>query len=586
LQKKIVELCRKHGKILLEILSVYIFMNCVLLLSNGGLRYSGKGIVLSSLIVVLCSFCFMELKRYYAVLFVMSGFFFSPFWIKLLAGESLLRNEVLIYSRTAFAISGMLVLLLACLNCCRQRALRFLAKLVVVFIIALPLLTLWGNFFTSGSFMGADAFAALAQTNPDEAREYLQQFLSWQGVMALACLLFLLIFMVCLSESLHLRLDSRKLLALLLISLLANGYVVYKTRINLVTNIAIRGMQNLSKYTSFKKSQAERKKNIRLAQKGNMGSDGIYVLVIGESENRDNMSAYGYARKTTPWLEKMREQDNFLLFKQAYSCHTHTVPVLSYALTAKNQYNKLELKHAPSIVEVAEAAGYEVAWLSNQVPYSAWDTPTTVIAKEAQQQSWINHNIGETTATNYYDEKLWESLRRVKPAAKMLIVLHLMGNHGSYRERYPRAFSKFGEKKSLDLYDNSILYNDYVLQGIYEEASKLPHFKGMIYLSDHADAVVAGLGHDSSRFVPSMSHIPLYMVFSQEYIEENSEKFTVLKQAREKVFTNDLLFNTVLSVMNIRLEGLYEAENDLASPSYNADPARFRTLYGKKSVGE
>lgn len=60
----------------------------------------------------------------------------------------------------------------------------------------------------------------------------------------------------------------------------------------------------------------------------------------------------------------------------------------------------------------------------------------------------------------------------------------------------------------------------------------------------------------------------------------------VLTYSRTVVFTNDLLFNTVLSVMNIRLEGLYEAENDLASPSYNADPARFRTLYGKKRVGE
>ena len=55
-------------------------------------------------------------------------------------------------------------------------------------------------------------------------------------------------------------------------------------------------------------------------------------------------------------------------------------------MTAKNQYNNIAVKNAVSVLEVAEAAGFETVWLSNQVKYSAWDTPVTSIASEANQQ--------------------------------------------------------------------------------------------------------------------------------------------------------------------------------------------------------
>lgn len=62
---------------------------------------------------------------------------------------------------------------------------------------------------------------------------------------------------------------------------------------------------------------------------------GIYILVIGESETRDHMHAYGYSRETTPWLDSMVSKSGTILFQHAYSNHTHTVPALTYALSEK-----------------------------------------------------------------------------------------------------------------------------------------------------------------------------------------------------------------------------------------------------------
>ena len=201
------------------------------------------------------------------------------------------------------------------------------------------------------------------------------------------------------------------------------------------------------------------------------------------------MQAYNYHRATTPWLDSMKNDKNMLLFTKAYSCHTHTVPTLLYALTAKNQYNNIAVKNAVSVLEVAEAAGFETVWLSNQVKYSAWDTPVTSIASEANQQKWINSTLGESTNTDYFDGKLIEELEKIKITDKMLIVMHLMGNHGSYEQRYPKAFEKYDGENTIDKYDNSIIYNDYVMSQVYKRARKIPNFKGLVYCSDHADAI-------------------------------------------------------------------------------------------------
>ena len=126
-------------------------------------------------------------------------------------------------------------------------------------------------------------------------------------------------------------------------------------------------------------------------------------------------------------LTLTKDDSRFLLFDQAYSCHVQTVPVLSYALTAKNQYNDMELEQAVSIVDMAKAAGYETVWLSNQVHYGAWDTPISVIGETADYHEWINSHVGQTLDTDYYDGELLEHLKDIPKSDKMLIVLHLMG---------------------------------------------------------------------------------------------------------------------------------------------------------------
>ena len=564
------------------VLFVLFVMRCVV---TGEFYLRGVRTLLVSSVLVVITECFFENKRnYYLSVIVLVSTVSSVLYIKKFTQEVLnfgMYNELV-----SFAIGGInaalgLFLLLG------SSSFATVTKILIIALLFLPTFFLWGYYLSSGAWVTVDTVMAVLQTNFSESVEYMSDFFIASDYLIML-VLFLLMLAIGIAAS---KLKPRNILkygsVVLVGCILLNGYFAYKNRKNVVADIVVQTKIYTEKYKDFEKKKIERKNTLKNAVSKVKSEDtGVYVLVIGESQNRNNMSAYGYERETTPWLSSMKDRKNFIVFDNAYSCHTHTVPVLTYALTAKNQYNDLKLSESISLLEVAEVAGFETVWVSNQVRYSAWDTPITVIADEANQQFWYNDNVGEKTSTNNYDIKLIDSVERMQLSDKMLIVFHLMGNHGSYRERYPREFKKFGGRKTLDEYDNSILYNDYVVKNLFDKVKTLPNFKGFIYFADHADAVLQGLAHDASKFIPQMTHIPMYMYFSDTYVDDFSDKVNNLNKAKYNTFTNDLIFNMVLSIMDVQVEKGYEANNDITSDKYDKTTSRFKTLYGKKQILE
>ena len=559
------------------VLAVLIGMRC--LFTESFYIRAVRPLLISSALIVISGYFFSSQKKYFMSVTVLGTLFCSVLYIKVLVQEVLtygMFNEIV-----SFSIGVVNAVLLTFLVFESTR----LSKMFVLIILYMPLVLFWSYYFSSGAWISVDTVMAILQTNVSESCEYISDTMTFSGCIGLLGLGGLVLLSAWTASSLEKKKAFKYGSVFLVAFVVVNAFFAYRHRNNLVTDIGVQTKLYTEKYNDFEKQKNVRKTSLKngLGQITNV-SDGVYVLVIGESQNRNNMSAYGYQRKTTPWLESMKNIENFIVFDKAYSCHTHTVPVLTYALTAKNQYNDLKLGESVSLLEVVETAGFETVWISNQVKYSAWDTPVTVIADEANQQFWHNNNVGEKTATNHYDLKLVESIEKIKTTDKMLIVFHLMGNHGSYRERYPKEFKKFDGRKTLDEYDNSILYNDYVVQNLFEKVRELPNFKGFIYFADHADAVLQGLAHDASKFVPEMTHIPMYMYFSDAYVQEHCDKVTMMETAKKHIFTNDLIYNTMLSVMDIRFVNMYEEYNDITSDAYDYDAQRFRTLYGKKKI--
>lgn len=563
-----------------------VIVYCILMLfacgisSDYTLRHS-NGIILSAVGIALASRVYIERKVYFcqiSLLFLLAN---SIFLIKLVLGNFIGLSSVKNYANFSIALLNLALLLPMLFE---KHVIRSVLRFIFLAVILLPVFFILGYYSVTSTVFAPDTLLAIAQTNIQEAIEYAKDNFSCKTIF-LIILANASVFFVAIKNTQKILWNKYNLF-LVLFCITACLVGVYKYRDNIITDIPKQASKTLAQYKNFSKERTDRKDNMSKLLLSHKPEAGVYVLVIGESQNRAHMQAYNYHRATTPWLDSMKNDKNMLLFTKAYSCHTHTVPTLLYALTAKNQYNNIAVKNAVSVLEVAEAAGFETVWLSNQVKYSAWDTPVTSIASEANQQKWINSTLGESTNTDYFDGNLIEELEKIKITDKMLIVMHLMGNHGSYEQRYPKAFEKYDGKNTIDKYDNSIIYNDYVMSQVYKRARKIPNFKGLVYCSDHADAIDKNLSHDAAQFDFDMTHIPLYIYLSDSYIQNNSAKYKSLEKQKNKLFTNDLLFNLMLGVLGINLNNIYEPNNDPTADTFDNNKERFKTLYGKKYICE
>ena len=315
---------------------------------------------------------------------------------------------------------------------------------------------------------------------------------------------------------------------------------------------------------------------------------GTVIFVIGESASRNYMKAFtpDFPYEDTPWLSSMAENDNFLIFHHAYASWSQTVPVLQRALTEQSQYNGKEFYSSASIIDVAKKAGYETWWFSNQGRYGQYDSAITLVAKTADHAEWTDDSYN---FTDKYDEALLPYLSRLDPTKNNFVVLHVMGSHIYYNNRYPSAFSKFktaeGESTvtSRESYANSILYTDYILSQVFNYAQKNLNLQAMVYFSDHGENLE--ISHNPDVFSFDMVRIPMFIYLSPAYQQALPGRTRALREHREEYFTNDMLYDTVSGLLNAPSQR-YEPYQDFSSRSYAYNRENLTTMLGQRKLTE
>lgn len=307
------------------------------------------------------------------------------------------------------------------------------------------------------------------------------------------------------------------------------------------------------------------------------------ILVIGESASRDYMSAFtDYEHETTPWLSAKKQDSHFILYPNSYSSVPHTVSSLERALTEFNQYNDKQFYTSCSIIDIAHKAGYTTHWYSNQGHLGCADTPVTLVANTSGTAKWTKQNLNEVQ----YDEMLLEYLDEIDPTKNNFVVVHLKGNHFNFINRYPQSFAKFSEPGKYDLINNyidSIAYTDYILQKIWEYGREKLNMQAMLYFSDHATIPDKRRSPDFGGF--GTVRIPMFTYFSDDYIEKYPETYKALLDNKDKYFTNDLAYELVCGILNIK-SNHYDETNSLASPLYKYTRDMLKTNLGQRSLSE
>lgn len=318
----------------------------------------------------------------------------------------------------------------------------------------------------------------------------------------------------------------------------------------------------------------------------NRGKIKNIVWIMGESTNRNHMGLYGYALPTTPLLEKRRDDGELLVFEDVISPHSTTIASLSKLFTFCDYESEKEWYEYSNLINVMNAAGYKTFWLSNQESSGIWGNVAQLFAGHSQvraftriRESREDYGVEDGELFPLIDQALTQR------GEKNFFVIHLMGAHGAYYNRYPYAFSKFGAKDiPLDVsedkkavvaqYDNAVYYNDYVVDEILKRFEKDETL--VLYLSDHGEAVYdenGFAGHIEENPNRHMIEIPMMLWGSPSFRQNYPEKIERIRAALERPYMTDDVMHTLLDLIDIKT-AQFDPKKSVISDAFDASRKR------------
>ena len=445
---------------------------------------------------------------------------------------------------------------------------------------------------TLGVLITSDQIQNLMQTDIAEARDtWSWHLLTWTLGMTVVPIIVILMMKIkpepIIRQLLHKVIASVVSLAMVL-GLLFVFYVDFAAIFR--ENRDLKGMispQNMiASFASYYKKKAP-KENLPLVvygedavmQKAQATSlPKLMVLVVGETARAENFSLNGYSKNTNP---KLSQQD-ILNFSRVSSCGTATavsVPCMFSGMPRK-EYEERLASHREGLLDIAQRAGYQVTWIDNNSGCKGTcDRVNQFKIPEPLQQKWCKDK-------ECFDDILIDSFKAYLATIPQddnrprLIVLHQMGSHGpAYYKRVPAQFKVFkptcdtnaiqgcSREALLNTYDNTLLYTDYVLDSLIETLKNTTKYQTALwYLSDHGESTgESGMYLHGAPYAiapTQQTHIPMLMWFSTVWQHQAKQQIKCLAQQGRQELSQDNLFPTMLSLLDVKSK-VIDPNNDM-----------------------
>ncbi|MDX1462437.1 MAG: sulfatase-like hydrolase/transferase [Marinirhabdus sp.] len=469
------------------------------------------------------------------VLVILVGYFVIPtheFYLKELGGFLLMTISAI-----------CLILLFSSLRI--FSLLRVLAYFTLAFFAFVKL----SFYMQYGTGISASALYVIFETNSGEATDYLSNYFSKQAI-AVAIILAIPLLVLIRTASFSNRntiAASRskrivKTATLLFIMLVCLFFIRKKFP---TQNIPYATWNTWGEYTIAKQQLKDQLAQPLSPAFKSVSADSAaqtYVVVIGESASRWHMQLYGYGRETNPELTAM--VDELVVMDSVITPHVHTITALDKILTLAD-WDTPSPEPNGSIIQLANQAGFQTYWVSNQKPVGIYESIPTILGSAANETRFLatddyNHFI--------YDEHVLteiEDILKETQHSKKLIFVHLIGSHLRYEKRYPKDFDfftepspylKFNHTKAIaqtNAYDNSIRYTDHVLAELIGLLKTETHPSALVYFSDHGDEVYDTfdfVGHNDYHGSRPMYEVPMFFWFSNHSLKRSRSIYRVNQQ--------------------------------------------------------
>lgn len=329
----------------------------------------------------------------------------------------------------------------------------------------------------------------------------------------------------------------------------------------------------------------------------NEADDSLNVIfVIGESYIREHSPLYGYPLPTTPFLSEEQQAGRLFTFTDAVTPYIYTTRVIRNLLCCNSLGDGEEWSMTPPLTAIFKKNGYRVSMYDNQKTFDvgkhvfAFSLNTFLYHPRMLDACYQEVN----DSTFEYDGQLVDYYQRHMPKqqeTRQLIVFHLIGQHTSFRYRYPKGYDYFNAdsisfrkeawltsemKEEIAHYDNATRYNDAVIKHI----ASLYHDQNtvLVYLSDHGEEVYDyrdNFGRDEFNSENDMRQIlryrykvPFYVWCSDKYLERHPQMAEQLKQSVDKPFMIDNTCQILFRLAHLQTP-YYKVGCDVLSPDYS-----------------
>lgn len=282
------------------------------------------------------------------------------------------------------------------------------------------------------------------------------------------------------------------------------------------------------------------------------------LMIVNESLRWQNMSLYGYTKKTTPLLDSLTKHNNseMFVFKRPWANASTTVlsfPEIFSGVTPAEPAKQLHT--VPLFWDYAKSAGYETFFISPQrhewFNFRLFFSSSSIdyyFSKEDSPLDYFNDlGINDTVLIDLTFSHIKSIINSGKTFAG---VLHLNATHYPYdvEDRF-RIFSGDDTAK----YNNSIYKNDYVMGSLIKLLDQ-QHILGntiIISTSDHGEALGEHgyIGHVPSHYIETVS-IPIWIYYPKSLQKESY--VSALKHNVSVNVANEDIIPTVLDFLQLK----------------------------------
>lgn len=303
----------------------------------------------------------------------------------------------------------------------------------------------------------------------------------------------------------------------------------------------------------------------------------IIVLVIGESHSKFHSSTYDYPLPTNPLLNQLKDNGELHVYNNAITPYNATHAALKLIFPTN------EFASSPLFPCIFKKAGYNTHIYENQ--YMLGKSMNFLTDKSLSDLMFTTRND-----FNYVlDEALVDSIQLSKGPA--LYILHLQGQHYTYKNRYSNSYAKFtsanydtnrwteSQREIIAHYDNATLYNDYILNSIINKFRD--QNSCVVYFSDHGEEIYEVrdyMGHgDYNGDKVALNHqiqIPFYIWVSDKFKTQNPNIYDKIITRYNTPITSKNISHLLMGLAEIKCSS-YNPKKDFLNEEYDSISPRY-----------